>query len=118
MGSLTALAVDDEGVIRGQYTNGQEMILGQIAVATFDAESGLSRVGGNMYQATFASGDPAVGVAGSGGRGTTVGYALEQSNVDLEHEFVDMIQAQRSYQANAGVIRTADETLQELVNLV
>lgn len=118
MGSLTSLAVDADGVIRGQYTNGQELALGQVAVATFTAESGLNREGGNMFRSTYSSGDAAVGAAGTGTRGSVVGYALERSNVDLEAEFVNMIQAQRSYQANAGVVRTADETLQELVNLV
>jgi flagellar hook protein FlgE len=118
MGDLSSVAVDEDGVIRGQYTNGQELILGQLAIATFEAESGLDRVGGNLFRATSVSGDAAMGAAGTGGRGGVAGYALERSNVDLEAEFVDMIQAQRSYQANAGVIRAADETLQELVNLV
>ena len=118
LGDLTSLAVDEDGIIRGQFSNGQEQVLGQVAVASFEAESGLQRMGGNVFGATFASGGAAVGAAGTGGRGSIVGYALERSNVDLEHEFVEMIQAQRSYQANAGVIRTADETLQELVNLV
>jgi len=117
-GNLDNLQVDDEGNILGRYTNGEEIVLGQLAIATFDAEGGLERSGGNMFRATLASGDPAMGVAGSGSRGSTVGYALERSNVDLETEFVDMIQAQRSYQANAGVVSTADEVLQELVQLV
>lgn len=118
VGNLASLAVDPEGVIVGRFTNGEEISLGQVGVALFDAESGLERLGGNLYMATRASGDPALGRAGAGGRGDIVGYALERSNVDLEDEFVDMIRAQRSFQANAGVIRTADETLQELVNLV
>ncbi|MEO0601711.1 MAG: flagellar basal body rod C-terminal domain-containing protein, partial [Myxococcota bacterium] len=67
---------------------------------------------------TFASGPATHGQANAGGRGRLTGYSLERSNVDLEREFVDMIQVQRTYQANAGVIRTADDTLQELVNLV
>jgi flagellar hook protein FlgE len=117
-GTLDNLMVDDEGQILGRYTNGEEIVLGQVAIATFDAEGGLERSGGNMYRATLASGDPALGAAGSGSRGGTVGYALERSNVDLEQEFVDMIQAQRSYQANAGVVTAADETLQALVQLV
>ena len=71
-----------------------------------------------MYKASVASGDPALGVAGTGRRGTTAGSSLERSNVDLEDEFVNMIQTQRSYQANAGVVSTADEVLQELVQLV
>ncbi|MBX2800634.1 MAG: flagellar hook protein FlgE [Myxococcales bacterium] len=118
MGDLTSISVDAEGIVRGQYSNGQEQALGQVGVAQFDADGGLDRLGLNLYAATAASGDPAVGVAGTGGRGSMVGFSLERSNVDLENEFVDLIQAQRTYQANAGVIRTADETLQELVNLV
>ncbi len=117
-GNLDNLQVDDEGNILGRYTNGEEIVLGQLAIASFDAEGGLERSGGNLFRATLASGDPALGAPGSGNRGSTVGYALERSNVDLEQEFVDMIQAQRSYQANAGVVSTADETLQELVQLV
>lgn len=118
VGNLVSVAVDPEGVVVGRYSNGEEIPLGQVAVALFDAEAGLERLGGNLYQETRASGDPALGRAGAGGRGDVVGFALERSNVDLEDEFVDMIRAQRSFQANAGVIRTADETLQELVNLV
>ena len=118
VGNLTSLTVDPDGLIRGQYTNGEERHLGQVAVATFAAEGGLERMGSNLFRATLNSGDPAMGIAGSGSRGTVNGYALERSNVELEDEFVSMIQIQRSYQANAGVVRTADETLQELVNLV
>lgn len=117
-GTLNNLQVDDEGNILGRYTNGEEIVLGQLAIASFEAEGGLERAGGNLFRATLASGDPAMGVAGTGNRGGTMGYALERSNVDLEDEFVDMIQAQRSYQANAGVVSTADEVLQELVQLV
>lgn len=117
-GTLNNLQVDEDGQILGRYTNGEEIVLGQLAIASFEAEGGLERAGGNMYRATQDSGDPALGVAGTGNRGGTMGYALERSNVDLEDEFVDMIQAQRSYQANAGVVSTADETLQELVQLV
>lgn len=118
VGDLVSVGVDGEGVVLGQFSNGEEIALGQVAVALFDAEGGLDRLGGNLYSATRDSGDPALGRAGAGGRGDIVGFALERSNVDLEDEFVDMIRAQRSFQANAGVIRTADETLQELVNLV
>lgn len=116
-GQLLSVAVQDDGTILGQYDNGEELVLGQLAIATFSSEAGLDRVGGNLFQANLASGEAALGVPGSGGRGTTLGYALEGSNVDLEAEFVAMIQTQRAYQANASVIQTADETLQELVNL-
>lgn len=118
IGELTNLDVDPDGTIRGNYTNGQDVVLGQIQLATFASEAGLDRLGNNLFAATWQSGDPAIGVPGSGTRGFVTGYALEASNVDLEQELVGMITVQRSYQANAGVVRTADETLQELVNLV
>jgi len=118
VGDLTSMVVESDGSIIGYYTNGETRALGQVGVVTFAAEGGLDRAGSNLFKATVASGDPAMGVAGSGSRGDVNGYALERSNVDLEDEFVSMIQTQRSYQANAGVVRTADETLQELVNLV
>jgi flagellar hook protein FlgE len=118
LGEISAIDVDTDGVITGTYTNGEEIILGQVVLATFASEAGLERLGGNMFQATAASGDPAVGAPGSGGRGDLYSYALESSNVELEDEFVNMITSQRGYQAAARVISTADETLQELVNLV
>lgn len=117
-GSLDSLRVESDGTLTGVYTNGQELALGQIALATFDSVAGLDRVGGNLFRATSDSGDAALGAAGVGGRGSTSGYALEGSNVELEDQFVQMIQAQRSYQANTGVIRTADEALQQLIQLV
>lgn len=118
VGELTTTRTDPNGQIFGIYTNGEERLMAQVGLATFDAASGLQRAGGNLFQATQASGDPALGVAGSGGRGDIASYALERSNVDLEDEFVGMIQAQRSYQANSSVVRTANDTLQSLVNLV
>ncbi len=118
VGDLVQLSVGADGVIRGQYTNGESRDLGALAIATFSSENGLQKAGANLMRATHMSGQPAIGQAGTGSRGTTTGYALERSNVDLEQEFVEMIQVQRAYSANAGVVRTADETLQELVNLV
>jgi len=115
---MTGLAVQDDGTITGQYDNGEEKVLGQVALARFAANDGLARMGGNMYGQTLASGDPTLGVAGTGGRGDISGYALESSNVDLEDEFVNMIQSQRSYQANASTVRASDESLQTLVQLV
>jgi flagellar hook protein FlgE len=118
VGDLVSLNVDPDGTIVGQYNNGEDRVMAQLAVATFSAQGGLERMGGNLYKANLTSGDPAIAAAGEGTRGSVSGYTLERSNVDLEHEFVSMIQSQRAYQANAGVIRTADETLQNLVNLV
>ncbi len=118
VGNLTSVSVDPDGKVQAMYSNGEERVLGQIALAMFPADTGLLRVGGNLWSETAQSGEPALGVPGTGGRGTTAGYALEKSNVELEDEFVAMISAQRSYQASASVIQTADETLQELVGLV
>jgi flagellar hook protein FlgE len=117
-GELTSLSIDSEGVITGVYTNGENMVLGQVALATFSSEAGLDRVGGNLFHSGRDAGAPTLGVPDSGGRGTVNAYALEKANVNLEDEFVYMIEAQRAYQSNARVITTANETLQELVNLV
>jgi len=77
----------------------------------------MERIGGNLYRQTPSSGDPMLGMAGAGGRGSIVSGALESSNVDLAHEFVKMIAAQRGYQANSKTITTGDAMLQEVMNL-
>lgn len=117
-GSLTSLEVDADGTISGTYSNGEEVTLGQVALASFKAESGLKRLGGTLFGATVSSGEAAVGVAGTGGRGSLTGSALEKSNVELEDQFVQMITYQRAYQASAKVVTAADESLQTLVNLL
>ena len=117
-GDLIQMTVDQNGNIRGTYTNGEDVLLGQVALAEFPSYTGLKRVGRNLYQSTQLAGDPAVGTPGTGTRGNLISFALEQANVDLEDQFVDMIQSQRTYQANARVITTTDGTLQELVQLL
>ena len=117
-GDLSSVSVDTDGVITGVYSSGQEITLGQVVLASFDAQTELAKIGNTLFRATEGSGDSAIGAPGTGSRGSVVGYALEKSNVDLEGEFVDMISSQRSYQANARMINSANDTLQELVNLV
>ena len=117
-GDLIQMTVDQNGNIRGTYTNGEDILLGQVALAEFPSYNGLKRVGRNLFQSTQLAGDPAVGTPGTGTRGNLISFALEQANVDLEDQFVDMIQSQRTYQANARVITTTDGTLQELVQLL
>ena len=117
-GDLIQMTVDQNGNVRGTYTNGEDILLGQVALAEFPSYTGLKRVGRNLYQSTQLAGDPAVGTPGTGTRGNLISFALEQANVDLEDQFVDMIQSQRTYQANARVITTTDGTLQELVQLL
>ena len=117
-GDLIQMTVDQNGNLNGTYTNGEDILLGQVALAEFPSYAGLKRVGRNLYQSTQLAGDPAVGTPGTGTRGNLISFALEQANVDLEDQFVDMIQSQRTYQANARVITTTDGTLQELVQLL
>jgi flagellar hook protein FlgE len=117
-GDLISLSVDTEGVITGQFSNGQDIQLGRVVLARFPSNAGLERVGNTLFRETLASGQPAIGQPDTGGRGKVIGNALEKSNVDLEDEFVNMITSQRTYQANARMIGTANDTLQELVQLV
>jgi flagellar hook protein FlgE len=117
-GFLSSLQVRDDGTVEGNYSNGETMVLGQVVLASFQAQQGLARAGGNYYTQTAESGEAAIDAAGVGGRGAISGNALESSNVDLEEEFVTMITMQRSYQANAKTITAVDESLQVLINLV
>jgi flagellar hook protein FlgE len=117
-GSLSGISVQDDGTIIGSYTNGEEATLGQVVLATFKSDAGLDRIGGTLFEATSAAGDPSIGVAGAGSRGSISGYSLEQSNVELEDQFVAMITAQRTYQANSKVISTVNETLSGLLQIL
>lgn len=117
-GELTGIGFDDTGVIKATYSNGRSTNLSQLQLADFANLQGLQSLGGNLWQQTFASGDPVrLGSPGSGVLGSTTSGALEDSNVDLTGELVNMITAQRLYQANAQTIKTEDQMLQTLVNL-
>jgi len=117
-GELTGIGFDDTGVIKATYSNGRSTNLSQLQLADFANLQGLQSLGGNLWQQTFASGDPVrLGSPGSGVLGSTTSGALEDSNVDLTGELVNMITAQRLYQANAQTIKTEDQILQTLVNL-
>jgi flagellar hook protein FlgE len=116
-GTLQSFAINADGTLLGQFSNGLKQSIGKVALATFTNPSGLSKVGGSLYRGTVNSGDAQVGAAGTGGRGELTGGALEMSNVDLSAEFTNLIIAQRGFQANSRVITTSDELLQELVNL-
>ena len=116
-GDFSGVTVDGQGVVMGLYTNGQKLAIGQLAVAKFRANEGLGRAGQNLWIESRESGTAALGGAGSGGRGAVSAGALEGSNVDLAEEFVGLIQHQRSFSANSKTITTADEMLQELINI-
>lgn len=116
-GVLQSVTVSLEGVISGHYSNGQIIDLYQITLANFNNPQGLQREGGNLFRETIDSGPAYTNAPGSGGLGKINPNSLEQSNVDLATEFVKMIIAQRGFQANARVITSTDEILQELMNL-
>jgi flagellar hook protein FlgE len=116
-GLLTSITVETNGIITARYSNGQSKPAGQLEIANFRNPQGLQSLGGNAWGATFTSGDPVVGVPGDGNLGVLQAGALEESNIDLTGELVNLITAQRVYQANAQTIKTVDQVMQTLVNL-
>ena len=116
-GALQSINIDKYGVVSGIYSNGRKQVIGQIALADFQNPMGLEKVGNTMFINTVNSGEPMIGAAGSGTRGSINPGTLEMSNVNLANEFVDMITTQRGFQANAKVITVSDEMLQDLVNM-
>ncbi len=116
-GQLSSIKIDTQGFISGIFTNGQTRVLGQVAVAGFSAPDRLESIGGNLYAQSQASGQPVVGAPGAGGRASVISGSLEQSNVDLAEQFVRLIAAQRSFEANSKSITTADQLLSELISL-
>ncbi len=116
-GSLERFSADASGVIIGQYSNGKSRPLAQFVLANFSSPDGLIPLGNNAWAESSASGQPQIGVPGDGNMGQLRSSSVETSNVDLTKELVDMITAQRVYQANAQTIKTQDSVLQTLVNL-
>ncbi|HHJ15224.1 MAG TPA: flagellar hook protein FlgE [Gammaproteobacteria bacterium] len=116
-GRLSGIDISDTGVITSRFTNGQSRTLGQIAIATFNNSQGLRQLGDTSWAETFDSGAPLVGAPGTGAAGLIESGALEGSNVDLTEELVNMITAQRNFQANAQVITTADTITQTIINI-
>lgn len=117
-GTLTSYSVLSDGTVQGQFSNNQTLALGQVAVASFANNQGLTQTPGNDFQATFASGAAVVGQAGQGGDGTITGSAVEQSNVNLSTEFANLIVAQQGYEANAKVLTTLDQVSQATLQVV
>lgn len=116
-GHLAGFNVGKDGQIVGRYTNGQSQILGQVVLANFSNPNGLQQLGGNAWSESSTSGPPLVSTPDTGSLGVLQASATEDSNVDLTAELVNMITAQRVYQANAQTIKTQDQVLQTLVNL-
>jgi flagellar hook protein FlgE len=116
-GHLQRFSAAADGTILGQYSNGQTKPLGQVVLANFTNPGGLEPLGNNSFAETSESGTPLVGTPDTGSLGVLQSSATEASNVDLTAELVNMITAQRVYQANAQTIKTQDSVLQTLVNL-
>lgn len=115
-GQLSGILIEGTGIVMARYSNGQSKPAGQVELANFRNVQGLQPLGGNVWARTFSSGDAVIGVPG-GNLGELKSGALEESNVDLTGELVNMVTAQRIYQANAQTIKTQDQILQTLVNL-
>jgi flagellar hook protein FlgE len=116
-GQLSGFSISPDGTILGRYSNGVSKPLGQVALATFPNMQGLQPLGDNEWAETSASGQPTTNAPGTGNNGVLQTSATEDSNVDLTAELVNMITAQRVYQANAQTIKTQDAVMQTLVNL-
>ena len=116
-GQLAGLEIDDTGVIFARYTNGQSNIQGQVILASFANVQGLTPVGKTAWVQSFASGEPVVGTPRSGTLGALQSGALEDSNVELSDQLVNLIVAQRNYQANAKTIETESAVTQTIINL-
>jgi flagellar hook protein FlgE len=116
-GKLTGVSIDATGVVQARFTNGRSVNLGQIAMANFANTQGLQQLGNASWAATNASGQAVSGVAGNSGFGSIQSGSVEQSNVDTTSALVNMIQAQRDFQANAQMIQTDNQITQTIINI-
>jgi flagellar hook protein FlgE len=117
-GTLASVSIDNEGVLIGAFSNGIKKEIAVLQIALFQNTSGLESIGGGYFTASANSGDAVATQAMSGGAGSVHGGSLEKSNADVATEFVNMIQAQNGFQANARTIRVANDILRELTNLI
>jgi flagellar hook protein FlgE len=116
-GSLSSISIGQDGTITGGFTNGQTRTLGQLILANFKAPDQLGRVGSTLYSEKPSSGPPTLGTPATADRGSITAGTLEQSNVDISKEFIRMIAAQRSFEANSKTLTTADQLLSELMQI-
>ena len=116
-GKVSGIDIDENGIVSARFSNGQTKSLGQLALADFQNAQGLKNIGNTMWVETAQSGQVIRGAAGSGDFGSVQSGALEDSNVDLTAQLVNMIKAQRNYQANAQSISTDDKMTQTILNI-
>ena len=117
MGRLIGIYIDNTGVVQARFTNGRSEPLGQVALANFANVQGLQQLGDTNFAETFTSGQAVRGQAGTSGLGLIQSGALEASNVDITEQLVNMITAQRNFQANAQMISTSDAVTQTIINI-
>jgi flagellar hook protein FlgE len=115
---LDQVGLANGGQILAQYTDGTQVVVGQVALASIRNPSTLIATGNNCYQLSELTATPSVGVPGTGGRGTIDGGSIEASTVDIASEFTNLIVYQRAYEANAHVVTTADQLSQDTINLI
>jgi len=116
-GRLNDISIDENGTIQGRYSNGQSQRMGQVILANFASPEGLHQSNGTSWKETFSSGSALIGQPGSSSLGRIRSGALEESNVDVTKELVNMIGAQRLFQANAQVISTYDTITNTVINM-
>ncbi|THD64045.1 flagellar hook protein FlgE [Phenylobacterium sp.] len=117
-GNIVGVQVADDGTVSALFSNNQVRTIAQVAIATFPNPDGLNAVSGNAYTATMNAGDMTLKVAGTGGAGTVDPSSLEASTVDLSTEFTGLITTQKAYSASSKIITTADDMLDELINII
>jgi flagellar hook protein FlgE len=116
-GTLAGLTFNEDGILAAIYSNGQNINLAQVALAKFENPEGLFKMGQNRFRESRLSGQPTVGAPQAGGRGSVSSKTIESSTTDIANEFINLMTAQRSFQANSKVISTADEMMQEVLNI-
>ena len=115
--TLGSMSFNDDGILSASYDNGIMKQIGQVAVAKFENNEGLFKMGKNLFKATRKSGEAANGKPGLDGRGEILAKSIEMSNVDIADEFINLMNAQRNFQASTKTITTADQMLQEVLNI-
>jgi flagellar hook protein FlgE len=116
-GSLKSISVTQDGTISGFFTNGQTSDIARIMLAGFPNTGGLKRMGKNLFATTVESGDAVRNDPGAAGLGDISPNSLEMSNTDIATEFINMITAQRAYQASAKIVTVTDQMMAELMNI-
>jgi flagellar hook protein FlgE len=115
--TLASLSFNDDGILTAVYDNGESRDIASIAIAKFENNEGLFKVGKNLFKESRKSGQAAMGKPGESGRGSVLSKSIELSNVDIATEFVELMKAQRNFSANAKTLQTSDQMLQEVLQI-